>query len=119
MASLLIKDARYVITVDSKRRVIRDGAVAIDGTKIVDVGKSSELKRKYPRAETIDARNKIVMPGLFDCHAHSYQNMIRGMAFVLPRRQRGAFLLGPTLRLQGVYTPEDAKASMALNCLEY
>jgi len=119
MANLLIKDAKYVVTVDPKRRVIRDGAVAVEGMEIVEVGKSSELKRKYSRAETIDAKNKIVMPGLFDCHAHSYQNMIRGMAFVLPRRQRGAFLLGPTLRLQGVYTPEDAKASMALNCLEY
>ncbi|MFH1821342.1 MAG: amidohydrolase, partial [Methanobacteriota archaeon] len=119
MVDLLIKGAKYVVTLDSKRRVIRDGAVAIAGMKIVDVGKSSELKRKYPRVETIDAKDKLVMPGLFDCHAHSYQNMIRGMAFVLPRRKRGSFLLAPTLHMQGVYTPEDAKASMALNCLEY
>jgi len=119
MVDLLIKDARYIVTVDSKRRVIKDGAVAIAGKEIVEVGKSSELKRKYPRAETIDAKGKVVMPGLFDCHAHSYQNMIRGMAFVNPRRARGVFLLKETLRLQAVYSPEDAKASMALNCLEY
>jgi len=119
MAILVVEGAKFIVTVDSQRRVIRDGAIAIDGVKIADVGKSSDIEGKYPRAETIDARNKLVMPGLFDCHAHSYQNMIRGMAFVFPRRQRGAFMLTPTLRLQGVYTPEDAKASMALVCLEY
>ncbi len=119
MADLLIKDARYVVTVDAKRRVIRDGAVAVSGGEIVDVGKSSQLKRKYPRADAIDARGKLVMPGLYDCHAHSYQNMIRGMAFVHPRRRRGAFNLKETLGLQAVFSPDDARASLALNCLEY
>ena len=71
MTEFLISDAKYVLTVDDKRRMIRDGAVAVDGTDIVDVGKSSELKRKYPGAERIDAKNKMVMPGLFDCHAHT------------------------------------------------
>jgi len=118
LVELLISDARYVLTVDDKRRIIRDGAVAIDGMKIIDVGKSSELKRKYPTAEKIDAKGKLVMPGLFDCHAHSYQNMVRGIAFILPRRQRAGFALGAGLRLWAVYSPEDAKASMALNCLE-
>jgi len=118
LSELLISDARYVMTVDDKRRIIRDGAIAIDGMEIVDVGKSSELKRKYPRAERIDAKDKLVMPGLFDCHAHSYQNMVRGMAFVLPRRERAGFVLGEGLRLWSVYSPEDAQVSMALNCLE-
>ncbi len=119
MTELLVKDAKYVVTVDSNRRVIRDGAIVVDGMEIIDVGKSSDLKRKYPRAETIDARDKLVMPGLYDCHAHSYQNMLRGMAFTIPLGADGGFFLKDTLRMQGTQTPEDAKASMALNCLEY
>jgi 5-methylthioadenosine/S-adenosylhomocysteine deaminase len=119
MAEILVKDAKYVVTVDPKRRIIRDGAVAIEDAKIADVGKSSELKRRYPRADVMDAKGKLVMPGLFDCHAHSYQNMIRGMAFTVPLGADGGFFLKDTLRLQGTQTPEDAKASMALNCLEY
>jgi len=118
LPELLISDARYVLTVDGNRRIIRDGAVAVNGTEIVEVGKSSDLKRKYPGADRIDAKDKLVMPGLFDCHAHSYQNMVRGMAFVLPRRERAGFALGEGLRLWSVYSPEDARASMALNCLE-
>ncbi len=119
MPDLLIKNAKYIITVDSTRRVIRDGAVAIEDADIVDVGKSSELERKYRRTEAIDAENKIVMPGLFDCHAHSYQNMIRGMAFTIPLGEGGGFFLSDVFKLQGTQTPEDARASMALNCLEY
>lgn len=62
LVELLISDARYVLTVDDKRRIIRDGAVAIEDMEIVDVGKSSELKRKYSAAERIDAKGKLVMP---------------------------------------------------------
>jgi len=118
LPELLITDARYVLTVDGKRRIIRDGAIAVDGMEIVEVGKSSDLKKRYAGAERIDAKDKLVMPGLFDCHAHSYQNMVRGMAFVLPRRERAGFALGEGLRLWSVYSPEDAAASMELNCLE-
>ncbi len=97
MVDLLIKNANYVVTVDSERRVIRDGAVAIEGMRIADVGKSSELERKYPRAETIDAKGKLVMPGLFDCHAHSAQNILTGIIFLrdideLPPRKTFAFV---------------------------
>ena len=59
LVELLISDARYVLTVDDKRRIIRDGAVAIEDMEIVDVGKSSELKRKYSAAERIDAQGKL------------------------------------------------------------
>ena len=36
-----------VVTVDKRRRVIRNGAVAISKNKIIEVGKSSALKKKY------------------------------------------------------------------------
>ncbi len=118
MVDLLIKDAKFVVTVDPERRVIHDGAVAIDGMEIADVGKSSELERKYPRAETIDAKDKLVMPGLFDCHAHSGQSIIRGL-WTIPRRQRSGARYTFGYPLLAVYRPEDFRAAMALNCLEY
>ena len=55
MVDLLIKNG-YVITVDEKRRIIKNGAVAIDGNKIVDVGKTDDLIKKYKADEVIDAR---------------------------------------------------------------
>ncbi len=118
MVNLLIKDSKYVITVDSNRRVIRDGAVAIDGMEIVEVGKSSDLERKYPQAETIDAKDKLVMPGLFDCHAHCGQPIIRGL-WMIPRRQRSGARFTFGYPLLEVYNRDDFRAAMALNCLEY
>ena len=43
MATIKIDHARYVITVDAERRIIQDGAVLIDGSRITRVGKASEL----------------------------------------------------------------------------
>jgi 5-methylthioadenosine/S-adenosylhomocysteine deaminase len=79
MTDLLLRNADYVITVDSDRRMIRDGAVAIRDGRIVAVGKSEALARSYPAAEVIDARGKIVMPGLFDTHIHNAQQLGRGL----------------------------------------
>ena len=120
MVDLLIKNANYVVTVDSERRVIRDGAVAIEGMRIADVGKSSELERKYPRAETIDAKGKLVMPGLFDSHAHSAQNILNGMIFLptRPKKRALSWNVMQSLNLLAGHTPDDARASMALKCLK-
>jgi len=50
--------------------VLRDGAVAIDKSRIIDIGASRSLGRKYRARRTIDARGKLVTPGLVDCHSH-------------------------------------------------
>lgn len=57
---------------------IRNGALAINGCKIVDVGARDEIKKKYKPKEEIDASDKIVMPGLIDGHMHNAQIMLRG-----------------------------------------
>ncbi|RLI16465.1 chlorohydrolase, partial [Candidatus Bathyarchaeota archaeon] len=44
-----------------KRKIIRQGAVAIEGKTIVETGKTRDLKRKYGRGyEKIDAKEKVV-----------------------------------------------------------
>lgn len=80
MTDLIIKNADYLVTVDKERRIIRDGAVAVAGQKIVAVGKTSEIAARYPNAQAIDARGKMVMPGLFDTHIHNAQQLGRGLA---------------------------------------
>ncbi|WP_321795146.1 amidohydrolase family protein [Caballeronia sp. J97] len=66
-----------VITMDPARRVIDDGAVAVKGDRIVAVGKTEELARRYHAARVIDARRKAVLPGLIDAHAHAGHAMLR------------------------------------------
>ena len=79
MTSLLIRDADYVVTVDRERRIFRDGAVAIEGGRISAVGKSAEVAARFPGAEVIDGRGKLVLPGLFDTHIHGLQQLGRGI----------------------------------------
>ncbi|MEM3577770.1 MAG: amidohydrolase [Candidatus Bathyarchaeia archaeon] len=70
------------------RKVIRNGAVAIEEDMIVDVGKERELKRKYSRGyEKINAENKIVMPGLINTHQHAAMSLLRGYADDLPLQE--------------------------------
>lgn len=76
---LLVENGR-VVTRSNANPYIEDGAVAIDGTKIVVVGGREELRRAYPEAASLDARGGLIMPGLINCHTHIYSGLARGLA---------------------------------------
>jgi 5-methylthioadenosine/S-adenosylhomocysteine deaminase len=65
---------------DATRRVIEDGAVAIQGGRIVAIGKRSEIDSKYTARETINAPGKAVIPGLINTHTHIPMTLFRGLA---------------------------------------
>ena len=66
--SILIQNG-YVLTLNSKREIIKQGSIYIEGDTISEIGRSEEL-RNYKADLVIDAKNKIVMPGLVDTHTH-------------------------------------------------
>lgn len=66
-----------VITMDSARRVLEDGAVAIRGDRIVAVGIAKDLAARFTARETIDAHRKVVMPGLIDGHGHAGHGLVK------------------------------------------
>ncbi len=109
MLDLLIYNASQVVTVRDDAKgpkvasemldlgVIEGGAIAIEGGKIVDVGKSDELLERYKDAyKRIDASGCTVLPGFVDAHTH--------LPFVGTREDE--FLL----RLKGVEYIEILKA---------
>jgi 5-methylthioadenosine/S-adenosylhomocysteine deaminase len=63
-------EGALVVTMDAQRRVVTDGAVAIRGTDIVAVGKTSELRAAFDAAATIDGRRFVVTPGMVNTHIH-------------------------------------------------
>jgi cytosine/adenosine deaminase-related metal-dependent hydrolase len=110
MADLVI-DGATVITVDPQRRIISDGAVVVEDQRIIDIGKTHEIKKKFSADTRIHADGKILIPGLIDCHVHLAQALIRGTADDVD--------LIPWLRdyvwvLQGNFTPEDGRVSAEL-----
>ncbi len=50
--------------------LIIDGALAVNEGKIIDVGKSHEIEKKYEARECFDATGKVVTPGFVDPHTH-------------------------------------------------
>ncbi|MFZ6708402.1 8-oxoguanine deaminase [Undibacterium sp. TC9W] len=83
MTSLLIKNARVVVTMDDTRREISNGAIYIIGNVIAEVGASADLPQTAD--EVIDAADHVVMPGLINTHHHMYQSLTR----VIPAAQNG------------------------------
>lgn len=65
----LLVTAGTVITVDKSRRVITDGAIAVDGGRIAQVGPASEVTVTHPARAHIDIPHGVAMPGLVDAMA--------------------------------------------------
>ncbi len=60
--------ARWVLPVVSA--MIDDGAVAVEGTRIVGVGSRAEIGEQYPEAEARDFGEAAIIPGLVNAHSH-------------------------------------------------
>ncbi len=79
---LLIENAQELLTLaDGPNRprtgvalrrlgIIEGGSVAAHCGKIVAVGKTEALRRRFRGKKTIDARGKTVLPGFVDAHTH-------------------------------------------------
>jgi cytosine/adenosine deaminase-related metal-dependent hydrolase len=104
-----------LITVDSTRRIIRDGAVVIRGNVIEDIGKTREMVKKYPGYAFYDMSGHVVMPGLINAHVHLTQALIKGCADDMSLID---FLANRMWRLMGSYTEEEALVSAKLCLLE-
>src|ERR1043166_1972373 len=69
-----------VVTMDADRRVIANGAVAVDGADIQAVDTAANISRQFRGADTIDANGMVVMPGLINTHTHAPMVLFRGLA---------------------------------------
>ena len=77
---MLLVGNGQVITMDQTQPLIMDGAVLIDGEKIVETGDGQKLREAHPDAEFIDAHGGLIMPGFINTHTHIYSGLARGLA---------------------------------------
>ncbi len=75
MATLLVRNAALLVTMDDARREIADGSLFARDGVIEAVGPSDALPTTAD--EVIDARGQIVIPGLVNTHHHMYQTLTR------------------------------------------
>jgi cytosine/adenosine deaminase-related metal-dependent hydrolase len=78
LVDLLILDGTVVV-MDEAGTIIDGGGVAVAGTRIVAVGASDDLRGRYTARKSIDARRKVIMPGLVDTYGHAGHGLVRGI----------------------------------------
>jgi 8-oxoguanine deaminase len=79
MTTLLVKNIHTLVTMDSARREIQNGALFIHDGVIEAVGTLDDMPI-LQADEVLDLRNHIVLPGLVNTHHHMFQSLTRVMA---------------------------------------
>lgn len=69
-----------ILVMDDKDHTIRNGAVAIEGEKIIAIGEKEDIENRYIASEIINAKDSLIMPGLVNCHNHAPMTYFRGLA---------------------------------------
>jgi 5-methylthioadenosine/S-adenosylhomocysteine deaminase len=69
-----------IVTMDEKRQVIENGTIAVRDRKIVYVGNGNGLPPNSRPKQIINAKGKVVIPGLINTHTHVPMGLFRGIA---------------------------------------
>lgn len=78
--TILIKDG-ILVTVDSQFRIFNPGSVLIEKNRIIDLGYTEDvIARNAAPATIVEAKGKIIAPGLVSSHNHLGYTVFRGMA---------------------------------------
>ncbi|KAJ5101260.1 hypothetical protein NUU61_003482 [Penicillium alfredii] len=101
-----------IITVDDSRRIIKGGAIQVEGYRIADVGKTAALQERYPDNKEYDLSGRIIIPGLISTHMHTAQTLLRGTA---DDPELASWLCERTWVLQGNFTEADGYAAARLS----
>ena len=115
MPTLLVRNAKLLITMDNEKRQLPEGALFVRDNVVERVGSTAELG-DLPADRVIDARGKIVLPGLVNTHHHLYQTLTRAV----PAAQNTT-LFGWLKTLYPIWAEMDAEAvytSALVGCAE-
>jgi 5-methylthioadenosine/S-adenosylhomocysteine deaminase len=95
------------------------GDLLIEGKKISAVGADLGAAAQAGNAIVVDARDTILIPGMVDCHRHSWEGQIRG---IIPNSATIGDYMGATHRgFAPFYRPDDmyvGNLATALGCID-
>lgn len=78
MSRLVIDGAAYVVTVDDTDTVLRDTTVVVEDGTITEVRPAAD--GPVDGDEVLDARGRLLLPGLVNLHTHLPMTLLRGLA---------------------------------------
>ncbi|WP_101909682.1 amidohydrolase family protein [Marasmitruncus massiliensis] len=104
-----------IVTVDPARRVLFDGALAVENGRIAVIGRTEELIRQSPDTRRIDCTGKAVFPGFINTHNHLFQTLLKGLGDDMVLSDWLRTMTFPAARF---LTPEDSCHAAMLGCAE-
>ena len=105
--NILIKNIKMLVCGD-----IAEGDICISGDTITAAGTQPE---GFTADKIIDGSGKLAIPGLMNCHAHSYMSLFRNLADDLTFED---WLFGSIMPREDMLTPDDAYWGAMLSCVE-
>jgi 5-methylthioadenosine/S-adenosylhomocysteine deaminase len=66
-----------VVTMDGDSPVLRDAYLGVSGRKVAYLSQDKPVQQA---ARVVDCRGKVIMPGLYNCHAHAGMVVFKGYA---------------------------------------
>jgi 5-methylthioadenosine/S-adenosylhomocysteine deaminase len=108
---LLVSNGLLVDAVDGVRE---DHALAVKGNRIVAVDGSAAVAARFRARRRLDARDRIVMPGLVNAHTHASATLFRGYAPDVAGRS----FFQRMWRIEALLTDEDVRVGALAGCLE-
>ena len=106
-----------VVTMDAARTVVRDGAVMVEGSTIVEVGRYDDLYTAHPGASVIGDADAIVTPGYVNGHQHfTGDRLVHSCIPDAIDSQEAIF--GWAVPVHGAHTGDDDELSATLGAIE-
>ncbi|MGH8378825.1 MAG: TRZ/ATZ family hydrolase [Gammaproteobacteria bacterium] len=80
----LVIHARWIIPVEPEGSILEQHAAVIRDGRILAILPSSEARREFRSAETVELPGHALIPGFVNAHTHAAMTLLRGLADDLP-----------------------------------
>lgn len=112
----LFLDHAIIVTVNENRDILYDGAMAVSFGRILEIGPSKEMKKKYAGAgEVIDCTGKVIFPGFINTHNHLFQTLLKGLGDDMVLKDWLSTMTFPAAKF---LTPQDCYDAARLGIVE-
>jgi putative selenium metabolism protein SsnA len=105
-----------LVTLGDPCRVLPDHDLLLEGDRIARLAPAGSLEGPWDRE--IEARGKVVMPGLVNAHMHFYSTLVRGLGKAAPSRDFAEVLENLWWRLDRKLSLEDVEVSAEIALLD-
>ena len=111
----MIYAADSVITQNDARDILERGAVAVEGTRIADVGALADVQARRPGDRVLDLGEAVIMPGLVNGHTHIPMSALRGFS---DDKALMDWLQQDIFPVEARLTPEIVRTASLFSCAE-